>query len=634
VQVREGKVKDGLQSAQKALALYKETSDKKSEAVELWAIAQWQLEVKSPQASSTAEAAADIFQDLGFSQWWQAACEALIIEAKITVGKLDVALALAEQGVATTAGSARSNALLLEASTKVYFAQGESEKALQTAKASMEVCRSLGAKSWEANMLLAIAQIHTDSGKTFEAAKAAGGAAVLFRKAGHLSGQAAARYAEAQAYIDSGEAYDGMSAATDARAIAERIGDADMEASALLAIANAQYMLGEDPEETVQMAKDAQKVFQTSSKGKAGEVSALQMIAELYSSTGDAAQALPYISNAHKIVQDMQDEETEVSVLRLMATVNIASGNSSEAARAAAEALKLSKKVGEDDHGQLQTLFLVTQANFEQAKQDEARARDKKRSLEKGGSKVMRPAEEAMALARKIGDSYLTASALYIWSGVARYYFFHLEQRARLEDVIKATQESANLFKESGDRAGEAAATCLAAEICSSLGSFERAQTLVQSALATAQACGDKDTENRAMKLMAQWQAPQGYQPMQMQMMQAQAPAPEAIPTPQVEASYEDASPSANWEVEAAKKGLDFDYVKALVTATAAEAIGSDETLEMDKAFMEVGLDSLGAITFRNKLQTESGMKLPGTLLFDFPTLGEVTNYMVEESAK
>merc|ERR1712003_213884 len=108
---------------------------------------------------------------------------------------------------------------------------------------------------------------------------------------------------------------------------------------------------------------------------------------------------------------------------------------------------------------------------------------------------------------------------------------------------------------------------------------------------------------------------------MQMQMMQAQGPAPEAIPTPQVEASFEDASPSANWEVEvAANKGLDFDYVKTLVTTTAAEAIGSDETLEMDKAFMEVGLDSLGAITFRNKLQTESGMKLPGTLLFDFPT--------------
>ena len=48
---------------------------------------------------------------------------------------------------------------------------------------------------------------------------------------------------------------------------------------------------------------------------------------------------------------------------------------------------------------------------------------------------------------------------------------------------------------------------------------------------------------------------------------------------------------------------MDHAYVVNLVQSVAAEAIGSDEAIAMDNALMEVGLDSLGAITFRNKLQ-------------------------------
>ncbi|WP_406365863.1 type I polyketide synthase [Streptomyces sp. NBC_01546] len=74
-------------------------------------------------------------------------------------------------------------------------------------------------------------------------------------------------------------------------------------------------------------------------------------------------------------------------------------------------------------------------------------------------------------------------------------------------------------------------------------------------------------------------------------------------------------------------------YLEELARGHAAAVLGHGDPagVAADRGFTELGLDSLGAIELRNRLQKATGLRLPATLMFDYPNSASLAGFLLEE---
>lgn len=72
---------------------------------------------------------------------------------------------------------------------------------------------------------------------------------------------------------------------------------------------------------------------------------------------------------------------------------------------------------------------------------------------------------------------------------------------------------------------------------------------------------------------------------------------------------------------------------KVEVDVNLSLGLNNEESLDPKLGFFDLGMDSLMALEFRQRLETRLGRSLPNTLTFDYPNIEAITNYILEEFA-
>ncbi|MFI5783804.1 SDR family NAD(P)-dependent oxidoreductase [Nocardia sp. NPDC051570] len=92
------------------------------------------------------------------------------------------------------------------------------------------------------------------------------------------------------------------------------------------------------------------------------------------------------------------------------------------------------------------------------------------------------------------------------------------------------------------------------------------------------------------------------------------------------------ASAALRRDLAEASAGQRIELLVELIGAQAASVLGG-VVIESDQAFGDAGFDSLTAVEFRNQLNESTGLRLPATLIFDYPNPDVLAHHLVEQLA-
>jgi tetratricopeptide (TPR) repeat protein/acyl carrier protein len=453
------------------------------------------------------------------------------------------------------------------------------------------------------------AELHLKEGAYGKAADESLRAMELVKAEEKWIDMASALKCHVEAKVAMGDTKDAVAVAIEARETFEKAGASKAEASACLALCSAQRA-AKKYDRAATAAKAAQEIAYQEEDEK-GEAVALGIMADVYMADDKFDKAIRAAEQARRLWKGMQNLAAEANALNIIAQAHVnmqhkkdamdgASGVTKKAdawdkaLKAGNEALKISREVPEElNSGLFAATALCTLAEVQLAK--------------KSGAAALECANEAVAL---FMDGKEEASAAYAWVLCAQADIILEDYNQARDDAL----EGVEIFKLAGDEKGQSYAQSvfdLAEKLAPApAASFDMAA--MQAMMASAGGGGG-----------AQWKLPAGPKSV------AAAPTAAAAEPAKTASS----KPRAGGSTLAVNSSLTSEVVAAKIKEVAMGIVGDDEDIEVDTPLMQAGLTSNTAVTLRDELSQElPGISLPPTLLFDYPSISGIADFIVEKA--
>jgi len=430
-----------------------------------------------------------------------------------------------------------------------------------------------------------------------------------------------------------------------------------MMASALKCYVNAKVQLGE-PKDAVNICIDAREVFERVGAPQA-EMSACLSLCQAQRANKKLDRAATAAKAAQEIAYQAEDEKGEAHAHSIMADVYMQDDKFDKAVRSAEHARRLWKGL-EQLSAEASALNIIAQAhvNLQHKKESMELKGTLGQSNSDGWEKALRTATEALRISRELSDDekgkLFTATALCTLAEI------FLAKRSG-DQALDHANEAVALFMEGGDElsAGHAWVFCAQADILKE--DYDQARDDAREGLEIFKTASDERGQGYAQSVLDLVDrlapAKQGSSPEMMQMMQtmmaqmqsgggASAPArwSGAGPTSQRQAQVA-VAPAAAEAAPIVRKGgtasaidvsqgLSVEVLSSKIKEVAMGIIGDDEDIEADTPLMQAGLTSNTAVLLRDEMiSTIPGVHLPPTLMFDYPSIAAIADFIIEQGA-
>lgn len=615
-----GKFEEGIEMCTDAAIRFRQKNLKKLEALGCYCMGRLFLNRCLPrEASELAEDAVMALRTLQPPQsMLQAYAADLLVQAFILKGDSRSALRVTKENLDHFKARAarREQTLMLAATGAVHNSCENFAEAQKVLDEAQTLVSEIGDRRLDGLVLKELAFAQLQRNALDEASAACGEAMSAYQSAGDRLGEASVLACMVQIKTKKEDFYAASQAANEQRAIFQQLGDRSREATCLLTAAGC-LTNDNNLDQALQLADEAYDICREIEE-PAGEAQALMAQAEIISQREDMETAVEKAKEMRRRGKDINYRLIEAQACKALANVYQSFERLVESVRAANEAVQLAKKATYKPII-VEMMLLAVKVNSSLVLQDGAQV-----SM-CGAEKAVRPAREAVTVAKATGKRSLVSTCLYQLAEVQLMSY-------QLGPAMGSAKEALDKFREGGDKAGEAGAIILIAETHYAGGKHDKAEETVKEGIDLAAECGDQRKESYGKALLqqiqdsrrAQQEAAQAARPamMPMHMLPPQAGGP----------SPETPAAGSSAVVESKQVGLDPNMVSATVQEMAKQAIGVDDELFLDSALMDSGMDSLTAVSFRNGLQQQLGVKLPSSLMFDYPTMKEVSNRIVELS--